>query len=116
MTRQLTFKLTPDKRWHVIIINSRIDGRELGHRSFQVDRTRADEMRRSLWRLRPDQLAGLLEWSTYPSACPKNPLHVMGETFVSFAKSSFKPDAINRTDIGVTEILDNADCDTPEDR
>jgi hypothetical protein len=112
LTRQLSYELTPEGHWDIVISDRKDNGRELSRKSFPLEAGRADSFRRKLWRLRPEKLDGV-QWTHRPSDCPKPPTDTIEEISVAFIQEGPKP-GVSDDKLGVFGLPHSHICNTPK--
>ena len=111
LTRQLSYELTPNGHWDIVISDRNRDGHELSRQSIPLEPARIESFRRQLWRLRPEKLDGI-QWTHQPSDCPKPTIHTIEEISVAFVEKGPKP-GVSNDKLGVFGLLHSEVCNSP---
>lgn len=109
LTRQLSYELKPDNSWSIVIMEPGT-GREFSRRTFPQSDTRANVIRKKLWRLRPEQLDGVAA-DHFPADCPPQPTGTIGDLAIGFIREGSKP-GVDDDQIGVFTLPEIENCRT----
>ena len=112
LKHQLSFELSPDNSWAAVVTEVGSNYREVSRQTFSLSADRADEIRRKLWRLRPDKLRGI-EYETQPADCPPPPTDTSVDLAIGFIKEGTKP-GVEDDQIGVFTLPDVRTCNSPK--
>ncbi|MFL6725338.1 MAG: hypothetical protein ACJ8FS_02345 [Sphingomicrobium sp.] len=106
---RLTYELRPDDSL-IVTLASQDWKTPIGHEIFQLQPEIAEQARRALWRVRPEELKGV-EWINPPPDCPPPPTDTHPEIAVAFIAEGPKPGVADDR-VGIFDLPYKSICDT----